>query len=507
MRAQRSRPGQRIDERPEVTARRGAGRRPAEQPTADGREERTPIRRPPFGRSATLTFGTNLAVASLSLVSVLITSRVLGAEGRGQIAFLTTVGFLTAQLSTIGVQEAIVNLAGRRPALSSTLAGNSLVLSLVFGGAAAAAVALLFAAVPAAGGESATWLKAVVLVSVPMLVLQVFLDFLARAHYLFGASNLAWLLEPAVMVGVNSGLAIAGVLTVEAAVLAWIGGQAAATLLLSWAVVRRTGGFGRPERSLAREMVAFGAKAHLGQAMLLGNYRLDQWILGAVAGARELGAYNVAVAWSETLFFLPTALSQVQRPDLVRSGPDGARSEVSQIFRLTVVVSLPLIAGLIVLAPFLSVVLFGSGFADATPQLRILALAGPGIVALKLFGNVLTAQRFPMRETAAIAVSFGAIVALDIALIPALGGLGAALASTLAYSAGGVAAVVIFLRTLSGRSSDLVPRRSDLVTLADQLRRARGLLPVSRRAGSGAGSAAGDRGARGGDPEPGAEQR
>lgn len=484
-----------------MTAASGADRF-AEERAAEAAGGRGPAR-PSFGRSASLTFGTNLAVASLSFISVLITSRVLGPEGRGQIAFLTTVGFLTAQLSTIGVQEAIVNLAGRRPALSPALAGNSLVLSLLFGGAAAAVVALLFTTVPAAGGDAATWLKAVVLLSVPVLVLQVYLDFLARAHYLFGASNLAWLLEPAVMVAVNGTLAIVGALSVEAAVLAWIGGQAGATVLLSAAVIRRTGGFGRPHRSLSREMVTFGAKAHLGQTMLLGNYRLDQWILGAVAGARELGAYSVAVAWSETLFFLPTALSQVQRPDLVRTGPGDTRREVSQIFRLALIATVPLIAGLVILAPFLTVVVFGGGFRDATPQLRILAFAAPGIIALKLFGNALTAQRFPMRETAAIAVSFGAIVALDVALIPTLGGLGAAIGSTLAYTAGGVAAVVIFLRTLSGRSSELVPQRADLVTLGDQLRRARGLLPVGQRGGS----TTGNGGARVADAEPGTDQR
>lgn len=472
------------------------GRAPAE---ANGR---TPVR-PPFARSATLTFGTNLAVASLSLVSVLITSRVLGPEGRGQIAFLTTVGYLTAQLSTLGVQEAIVNLAGRRPALSSTLAGNSLVLSLLFGGAAAAVVALLFTTVPAAGGDAATWLKALVLLSVPMLVLQVFLDFLAKAHYLFGASNLAWLLEPVIMVGVNGTLAIIGALTVEAAVLAWIGGQAVATLLLAGAIIRRAGGFSRPQRPLAREMVTFGAKAHLGQAMLLGNYRLDQWILGSVVGARELGAYSVAVAWSETLFFLPTALSAVQRPDLVRAEPGEARREVSEIFRLTLLVTVPLIAALVLLAPFLSVVVFGEGFRDAAPQLRILALGGPGIIALKLFGNALTAQRAPMLETAAIAISFAVIVALDVVLIPAQGGLGAAIASTVAYGAGGIAAVVIFLRTLSGRPSELVPRRGDLTTLGELLGRARRLVAVGRRTAS----TAGHDGARDAGAEPGADQR
>jgi O-antigen/teichoic acid export membrane protein len=425
-----------------------------------------------------------VAVASLSLVSVLITSRALGPEGRGEIAFLTTVGYLTAQLSTLGIQQAVVNIAGRRIALSPTLAGNSVVLSALFGGIAALAVAVLFMAVPAAGGDAAGWLQALVLASVPMLVLQVCLQFLAQAHYLFSASNAAWVLVPAVMVVVNGILAALGALSVATAVGAWVGGQALATLLLAVAVVRRVGRFGRPDRALAREMVAFGARAHLGRVMLLGNYRLDQWILGSIAGARALGTYSVAVAWSEVLFFLPTALSAVQRPDLVRADRGEARRQASDVLRMALLVTAPLIVGLVVLAPFLCTTIFGEGFRGAVPELRILAFAAPGIVALKLLGNALTAQAAPMRETAAIGVAFGTILLLDVLLIPAHGGMGAAVASTIAYTAGGVAAGIIFLAALGGRPGDLVPRQSDVGTLVKQARRVRHRLASSRRGSS-----------------------
>ena len=424
--------------------------------------------RPPFARSAVLTYGTNVAVATLSLVSVLITSRALGPEGRGEVAFLTTVGYLTAQLATLGIQQAVVNIAGRRPPTSGALAGNSVVLSAVFGGIAVAAVGLLFVTVPAAGGGAAGWLQALVLAAVPVLILQVCLQFLAQAHYLFGASNAAWLLVPVVMVLSNGVLAGFGELTVGRAVGAWVGGQVLATLLLGQAVVRRVG-VGRPDRALAREMVSFGVRAHLGRVMLLGNYRLDQWILGSVAGPGALGPYSVAVAWSEALFFLPTALSAVQRPDLVRADPGEARRRASDVYRLAMVATIPLAAGLIVLAPILCTSLFGEGFGAAVPELRVLALGGPGIVALKLFGNALTAQRAPMRETAAIAIAFVAIVILDVALIPSHGGLGAAVASTLAYSAGGVAAALIFVRTLPGPRGDLLPRAADLRALGRQV--------------------------------------
>jgi O-antigen/teichoic acid export membrane protein len=397
----------------------------------------------------TLTYGTNVAVAGLSLASVLITSRALGADGRGQVAFLTTVAYLTSQLANLGLPQANVNFAGRDPQRSPALAGTSVALAAVLGALAAGAVALLFAIVPAAGGTSPIWLQALVLTSVPMLVVQTCLVHLALAQYLFVVYNTVWLVPPLLNVTANGTLAVFGLLSVAWAVVIWVGGQALATLMLVWVVVRRLGGFGRPRRVLAREMLTFGSKAHLGRVMLVGNYRLDQWILGAVAGPGPLGVYSVAVAWSESLFFLPTAFSSVQRPDLVRATPEQARHQVARSFRHALLLTMILALALIALAPFLCVEIFGEEFRGSIGPLRVLALGAPGIVALKLFGNALTAQRKPLRETAAIGVAFASILILDAVLIPRHEAGGAAIASSIAYTIGGLAAAVAFVTTFS----------------------------------------------------------
>ncbi len=195
--------------------------------------------------------------------------------------------------------------------------------------------------------------------------------------------------------------------------------------------------------------------------MTLGNYRLDQWIVGGISGARALGLYSVAVAWSETLFYLPTALASVQRPDLVRMERGDAAREAATAFRATMVITVPMMIVLVVGAPFFCATVFGAEFRGSTNELRILSLGAVGVAALKLFGNALTAQRKPMLETAAVSAAFVVTVALDILLIPPHAGLGASFASTVAYSAGGIAAVVLFARALGARTSDLIPRPRD----------------------------------------------
>jgi O-antigen/teichoic acid export membrane protein len=431
-----------------------------------------PPRRPSFGFAAALTYGTQLLVAVLSLGNVLVVSWALGPAGRGNVAFLTTVAYLTASMSTLGIEQANANLAGRHADLRASLATNSLVLSVAAGAVAAAVVGALFVLLPDAGADVGNELEVLALASVPLVVLQVALDYLVRAEYGVVHANVAWALQPIANLGINGVLAATDRLTVGRAVAAWVLGQGLTVAVLVWYLLARGAGFGRPDAGLARRVLGFGLKAHAGRVLTLGNYRLDQWILGAVSGARQLGLYSVAVSWAEALFYLPTALTMVQRPDLVRASRDEAAERAERVFRAAILLTIPLTVAILIAAPFLCVVVFPDEFRDSIPQLRVLAFGGFGIVALKLLGNALTAQGRPLLATAGTGVAFAATVVLDVALIPSHGGMGAAVASTVAYTLGGIAIAVLFVRALRTRPAALVPRGGDLG----------GLLRLARRA-------------------------
>jgi O-antigen/teichoic acid export membrane protein len=423
-----------------------------------------------FASIAAATFATNVGVAVLSLANVLLTARALGAAGRGELAFLTTVAMLTSALSSLGVEEANGNLAAIEPRSRRALATNSVLLSLLLGLAASGTVAGLVAGFPALAAGSDPSLRWIAYAAIPLLIVQIYFQFLVRADYGFALTNSASLLGPAISVAANGTLVAVGRITVGTALAAWIFGQACGTALLGWYVARRGAGFGKPEARLALRAVGFGVKAHAGRVMKTGNYRLDQWFLGALAGPRELGLYSVAVAWSEAVFYLPEALGMVMRPDVVRASSHEVGRQVARVFRITLVLTVPFVVVLVAAAPILCVTVFGSEFRSAIDDLRMLAPGAFGIVALKLFANALTARRKPMLGNAAIAVAFAATVAFDLLLIPPYGGFGAALASTLAYTAGGAAVAIIFARSLQVRAEALLPRGSDIATLKQSLR-------------------------------------
>lgn len=415
-----------------------------------------------FAAAASQTFGANIAVAVISLANVLVTSRALGPTGRGDIALLTTIAIMTSNLALLGVQEAIVNIASSEPVHRAALASNALALAIVNGLIAATVVGAVIAVAPAVGGSAPRWLIAVVLIALPTLVAQTYFQLLVQADYGFATTNLVWVLAPIVNLTVNGVFAAAGHLTVATAVLTWVGGQLLGTLVLAAHIRRRGSGFGRPNAALARRAVTFGLKSHLGRVMMLGNYRLDQWILGAVAGSRELGLYSVAVAWAESLFYLPTALVIVQRPDLVRAGRRDAAAAAAASVRAAFLLTLPVAAGIFLAAPLLCAGVFGSSFRDSTTPLRILVAGAFGVIALKQLSNALTAQSLPLSASAGIAVALAATIGLDVLLIPSHGAVGAAIASSVAYSIGGLAIIGIFTAKFGGSLRDFVPRPSDI---------------------------------------------
>jgi O-antigen/teichoic acid export membrane protein len=375
----------------------------------------------------------------------------------------------------LGVDEANVNLGVNVPERRPALATNSMILALVFGGLAIAILLPLFALFPGLGGETSEGLRLVALAAIPPLILQTYLTFLIRGQFGFGITNVSWLASPAIAFVGNLLLAIFGDLTVTAAFSIWVGAHVATVLLLVWYIARRGAGFGRPDRAIARQSLGFGLRSHVGRVMMSGNYRADQWFVGAIAGSRELGLYSIAVAGAEMLFYVPTVLVLVQRPFLVRAERSEARRLAAKGFRTGLVLTAPLVVLGVIFAPFFTVTIFGSEFEGAVDDLRILLIGVFGVLALQQLGNALTAQGRPELWASAAAVTFVAMIVLDILLIPPFGGEGAAIASRVAYTIGGAIAIVFFLRYFGGAASALVPRLSEVPeywrTLTRTLRR------------------------------------
>jgi O-antigen/teichoic acid export membrane protein len=216
----------------------------------------------------------------------------------------------------------------------------------------------------------------------------------------------------------------------------------------------------RVTRTDVRRYAAFGARGQVGQLAQYLNYRLDALILGALTGSGAVGVYAVATSLAEVVSQVSNASATVAFGELARV--DGEPTIVARLVRtvLAAAIGTAVLTGIggVMAIP----VVFGDRFAESTAPFLILL---PGVVALsvvKMLSAAFVASGNPGRMTIATLVSLGLTITLDIALVPTLGAVGAAIASTAAYAAGAIACVWIQQRSHPGPLALLlVARRED----------------------------------------------
>jgi len=191
-------------------------------------------------------------------------------------------------------------------------------------------------------------------------------------------------------------------------------------------------------RDTFSELLAFGAPLVPAGAALWALGFLDRFVIEWSRGTAEVGLYSTAYGLGEKivqLLTLPLILTML--PVLIRTfeeqGRDTAQRMQSQFTRYFVLATVPLLAGLVVIARDFMHVFTGPQYRDAYPVLAVIAAATllGGLVQLGSAGLVINKQsKWIMANTlAATALD----VALTIAFVPRYGYVAAGWAATAAY--------------------------------------------------------------------------
>lgn len=148
-------------------------------------------------------------------------------------------------------------------------------------------------------------------------------------------------------------------------------------------IVLWTAGGWRPRlrfsRAHLRDVLPFGANAAGFRLLRFFNTRVDNLVVGAVLGTTALGFYVVAYRLLEMLLNLTTTIvGKVAFPVFSRIQDDRERilSAYYRIISLTSAIAFPSFLGLVVVAPEVTQLVFGSQWEQSVPVMRVLALAG-----------------------------------------------------------------------------------------------------------------------------------
>ena len=423
-----------------------------------------------------LFFASSIVGAAGFFVAALLLARALGPAGRGSVAFITVTALVTARVAKLGIGQATSVLAAQRPGARGMLLSNLLAFSLLTSLVAGVVVAAVLDALDAGPvGEQG--------VDAALLLAAIVAAGLVDDNFLIGCGRLreaaaisaggGWLYACAL----TAVIATAG-LSVDSAILAWIGAH------LTWATVlatvgARTAGARSPGSRLLAESVRFGVRAWAGSASLLLNARLDQILVGLIASEAALGFYAVAVNGAEILLFLPTAIATSLLPTVARERGLTSVERTLRTFRSAIVLSLASIAVAAALGWLAIPLVFGSEYRDSVAPFMWLLPGALGYTALSIFTNSLLASSAPGLSSLGSLTALGAGVALDLALIPAFGASGAAAAASVAFLAGGATVAAMYRRRTAGFGwAEVMPTAADVEFLG---RVAARVLPLRRR--------------------------
>jgi O-antigen/teichoic acid export membrane protein len=421
------------------------------------------------GRNMSLSALSNLVAPLAAIATAPVLAQALGVAGRGEASAATAPLLLMSALAAIGLPEALNVITARAPQLARKAALQA-TLILAVSGAIATVISILLT--PLLAGDSESLRELIPLASlaiVPTLLVGV-LRGAAAGQHAWRLVNAEKFLASGVRTVAILGSALAGVLTVEVAILIMaispvIGGlpylRLNRTMATSDTTVNR--------RTIAGQLFGFGSRIWIGSLSGILLSRLSQVIITPLSTAEQLGLFVTAVTVSEVALIANNAVRDVT---LSSDAATSDNSRLERSARASFFVSLVVGAGLVSSLWWWFPLLFGEAFAPAVPVAIILVVAAvfgvPGSVA----GAGLSSRGRPGLRSIALVTALVVNVVGLLALAPLYGAVGAAVATLIGSLISSNLNVFFLRRHFNVRAASLyIIRGDDVMTIIRVARR------------------------------------
>lgn len=364
------------------------------------------------------------------LVSVYV-ARYLHPTGFGLISFASAMATLVTAIAQFGMQTVVVRDLIRRPQDRAAILGSALVLRLV-SGAVSILLALGATALLRPGDH-----RAVVVVLIVAAVA------LPRAWDVVDYDYQARIQAGPVVIARNAGFVAFAALRVllvlvhaplEAFAFAITAEQVLASILLirRWRVDGLTVGLLSANRRELRELVVTTWPLVIAGLSMVVYMRIDQIMLASMMGDAGVGLFSAAIKISEALYFIPAAATATVAPAMTavhrRSRAEYER-QMLRVMRILVRLGLAVAVIFSGFSHFIIVKLYGPAYAPAAVVLSIHAWIYV-LVTLNYCGNQWLLDQGYFHCNMYQTLGGAAVnIALNLALIPRLGIVGAAIAS------------------------------------------------------------------------------
>jgi len=398
-----------------------------------------------------MTVAAHYVAVGAKAVAALVVATTLGATGAGTFALVRILPHMGAAVLGLGITIANPFLVGSGRYPVQAITQNTVALGLMLSGLGWMAwlvlSSLLQARVyPELSTSAVLWVG----MALPLLLLRNYLNSIQQglqtfkgANVVLAAEDIATMLVMLLLLtepGRESGMTVIVVAAIVGAGVSCLAAIIALAMkgIWPWPILHR---------EIAAYAIPFGLKGHVGRMANVLNWRLDTVILSALTNTEVVGYYAVANQVAELFRPLSQSITFVLRPLIAGLSSAEARMRGLVLFRRVFVLNLAMIVAMGAAGGDLIVRFFGEEFAIAVPAFHILliGLAAHGANGVLAGYNVGIGR--PELNTYNALIGLAVTIVLDVLLIPSYGIIGAAIASSIAYSTKAVALVATFLVT------------------------------------------------------------
>lgn len=397
-----------------------------------------------------LTLGSNGVIAFLGAIAGILAARLLGPQGRGELAAAIVWAGILGIVSQVGMPQAITYATARNSRQLGTIFKSAMsilavqsVLIVILGWIAAGLI--LGQRQP----EAVDTVR-IYLFSVPFTTLITYLSTMAQGLKQFQFFNAFRIAGSMGYIAVVATAYVANIIDVRSIVVWLLAVQiaVAATVAVTFILrFRHLLSSGHWRWDQVHGLLAYGSRSYLGSISWIANARLDQFVMSFQLTLAELGIYAVAASYAGLLFPLLGASAMVLFPHVAGEKGEKAKRDTLTTLKVNILLASAGCIGMAAVSPVLVPVIFGAEYVEAVWPAVVLLLGTVFLAANYVLSDSLRGLGHPLLPSIGEFIGLGVTVIGLLLFLPILGIVGAAFTSILSYGSIFFFLLISFYRT------------------------------------------------------------
>ncbi|MCC7551070.1 MAG: flippase [Methanobacterium sp.] len=400
------------------------------------------------------TFLTTVLIFILSIVSSVIIARALGPEGQGIYTLVMLLPSLILILTNLGISRSVIYHLSKGDLPGDVLTGNFLIAAFIL---MAASVLIGYGLILFGADEIFPnvphYLLLMGLVIIPLqLLFSQFYSGILYGLQKINTNNLFNLIQSIFLVIFIFLLVLVFKEDISGALTATIISLFITDILMTLWIIRNVPISFKFRKDIQKSIFSFGIKVHLTNVMYFFRSRVDVFILNFFLNPQAVGFYGIAYGTAETIWMLSQSAGNVLSPKISSMSSEEQKKYLTPIITRNIFfISLMGAVALFLMGYWLIGFLYSESYLPSVEPMKILLIGVVAISAERILMSDIIARGKPIISTYLTAITVVLNIGLNVLLIPWIGILGVAWASSIAYSINLILTLAVYCR-ISGNS-------------------------------------------------------